>query len=80
MPVAKYAIDNKLCLRIFTYDFLYLLNKEYAPKNTFTYTQNKAIDYAEFQQLLDKIDVVKVAFSGEKEPLEIAKKELEKIT
>lgn len=77
--VARYAVENNLCLRIFTYDFLYLLNKELAPKNAFIYTQNKEIDLNEFNKLIDNIDIIKVAFSGDKESLDKAKIDVEKM-
>ena len=79
IPIIKYAAENNMCLRIFTDDYLYILNKEFAPNNEFMYEQRREINISEAYNLIDEIEIIKVAFSGEKEKIDIAKTDIMKM-
>ena len=79
IPIIKYAAENNICMRIFTDDYLYILNKEFAPTNAFMYDQSREIDVSEAYDLVNEIEIIKAAFSAEKEKLDIAKTDIIKM-
>lgn len=79
-PVIDYAVKNKVNLRLFAYDFLYILNQDKAHSSSFVYKQSKMVDEKSIYNLIsDNVKIIKAAFSGEKEVLDKIKKDIENL-
>lgn len=67
--ITKYAIDNNINIRYFTYDRLYLLNQKFASSIGYLYDNSIEFDKNTIYDEIDKLYIIKLVFTSDNKNL-----------